>query len=114
MGARGANRRGARLRVCWWDRPTRAFEGEGAKAASATVRVDAKGRLSLPRRLREARGIEPGDTLFVEGGEGQATLHLAKAENPFDVLADHAIREDRAGRTKSRRDFARENDLDDE
>jgi AbrB family looped-hinge helix DNA binding protein len=81
-------------------------------AATATVRVDAKGRLSLPRRMREELGIVPGDTLFVEGGEGQATIRLAKAENPFDVLAEHALREHRAGRTKSLRDFARENSID--
>lgn len=81
-------------------------------AGTATVRVDAKGRLSLPRRLREELGIEPGDTLFVEGGAGQATLRLAKAENPFDVLAEHAIQEYRAGRTKPLRQFARENAID--
>ena len=77
-------------------------------AGTVTVRVDAKGRLSLPRRLREELGIEPGDTLFVEGGEGQATLRLAKAENPFDVLAEQALREHRAGRSKSAREFAAE------
>lgn len=77
-------------------------------AGTATVRVDAKGRLSLPRRLREELGIEPGDTLFVEGGEGQATLRLAKAENPFDVLAEHALREHREGRSTSARDVAAE------
>ena len=81
-------------------------------AGIVTVRVDAKGRLSLPRRLREELGIEPGDTLFVEGGEGQATLRLAKAENPFDVLVEHGLQEYRAGRTTSLRDFARENDID--
>lgn len=75
---------------------------------TATVRVDAKGRFSLPRRLREELGIEPGDTLFVEGGEGQATLRLAKAENPFEILAEHALRQHWAGRSKSARQVAAE------
>jgi hypothetical protein len=34
---------------------------------------------------------------------------LAKAENPFDILAEHALAEYRAGRTKGLRDFATEN-----
>ena len=32
-----------------------------------------------------------------------------KAENPFDILAEHALAEYRAGRTKSPRDFGAEN-----
>lgn len=81
-----------------------------------TVRADAKGRLTIPRNIREGLGIEPGDTLFLEVDEERGVLHFAKAENPFDLLAEHAIAEYRAGRTKSLRDFAAENaiSLDDE
>lgn len=71
-----------------------------------TVKVDAKGRLSIPRELRDELDIQPGDTLFVEREEGHAVLRYAVAENPFDVLADHAEREYRAGRTRSLRSFA--------
>ena len=76
-----------------------------------TVRVDPKGRLTIPRQLREALGIEPGDTLFVESDEEQKVLRYAKSENPFDVLAQHAINEYRAGRTRNLREFAAENGI---
>lgn len=81
-----------------------------------TVRVDPKGRLTIPRQIRDALGIEPGDTLFVALDEAHKELRYAKAENPFDVLAQHAINEYRAGRTRNLRDFAAENNisLDDE
>lgn len=81
-------------------------------AKAVTVKVDPKGRLTIPRHVREGMGIEPGDAFFVEADEARRVLRFAKAENPFDVLADHALREHRAGRSKSLRDFARENDID--
>lgn len=74
-----------------------------------SVKVDAKGRLSIPRDLRAALGIQPGDTLFVKR-DGEM-LRYAKAENPFDLLAEHAIAEYRAGRTRSLREFAADNNI---
>jgi AbrB family looped-hinge helix DNA binding protein len=74
-----------------------------------SVKVDSKGRLTIPQPLRAALGIEPGDTLFVET-EGGNVLRYAKADNPFDVLADRALAERRAGRTKGLREFAAEHD----
>jgi AbrB family looped-hinge helix DNA binding protein len=74
-----------------------------------TVKTDAKGRLTIPRHLREGLGIEPGDTFFLEVDDVRGVLRFAKAENPFDILAEHALGEYRAGRTKSLRDFATEN-----
>lgn len=76
-----------------------------------SVKVDTKGRLVIPLPLRKALGIEPGDTLFVET-EGDRVLRYAKAENPFDLLAEHAVAERAAGRTKSLRAFAAEHDVD--
>jgi len=70
-------------------------------AGAVTVKVDPKGRLMIPRRLREGLGIEPGDAFFVEGDEERKVLRFAKAENPFDTLARHAKEEYRAGRTRS-------------
>jgi AbrB family looped-hinge helix DNA binding protein len=78
-------------------------------ANAFTVRVDAKGRLSIPLRLRNALDIQPGDTLYV-AQEGQM-LRYAKAANPFDLLAEHALKDYEAGRTKSLHDFAAENDV---
>ncbi len=75
-----------------------------------SVHVDEKGRITLPAKLRQALALEPGDTLFVRLREG--TLELVKAENPFDALARHAIKEHREGRTRDLRDVAREWDVD--
>ncbi len=70
-----------------------------------TLRVDSKGRLTLPRGLRDELDIGPGDTVFFER-EG-SVLRLAKAANPFDVLATGAVAEWRAGGTTSLRAHAR-------
>jgi AbrB family looped-hinge helix DNA binding protein len=85
-------------------------------ATILTVKIDAKGRFTIPLHVREWLGIEPGDTFFLEVDDVRGVLHFAKAENPFDILAEHARAEYRAGRTKSLRDFAIENHiaLDDE
>ena len=79
--------------------------------STLTVKVDPKGRLTIPQRLREELGIEPGDTLFVEADDERKILRYAKAENPFDVLARHALQEREAGRTRGLRAFAAENDI---
>jgi AbrB family looped-hinge helix DNA binding protein len=68
-------------------------------AATATVRVDTKGRLTIPAAIRQELGIEPGDTFFLRSHEG--VLHYARAENPFDALADLADAEFEAGQTIS-------------
>jgi AbrB family looped-hinge helix DNA binding protein len=81
-----------------------------------TVKTDAKGRFTIPRQVREELGVEPGDTFFLEVDDAGGVLRFAKSENPFDILAQHALDEYRAGRTKSLSDFATENGitLDDE
>jgi AbrB family looped-hinge helix DNA binding protein len=76
-----------------------------------TVKVDLKGRLTIPHQLRKLLNIEPGDTLVVDYDEEHKMLHYAKAENPFDRLAEHALAERRAGRTRNLREFAAENDI---
>ena len=83
-------------------------------AASVTVKVGQKGRLTIPERIREERGIEPGDTFFVEAERGHehAVLRYAKAENPFDALARHALAGHRAGRTRDLRALAADNGID--
>ena len=75
------------------------------RSSRRTARVDAKGRVSIPRSAREALGIKPGDILFFQQ-EG-SVLRYAKAENPFDALAEQAVKEHRAGRTWNLREFAR-------
>jgi AbrB family looped-hinge helix DNA binding protein len=73
---------------------------------AVAVRIDRKGRLTIPLKDREALGVTPGSTVWVQR-EGN-TLHVTRAENPLDGLALYAIEEDRAGRTRSLRDIARE------
>jgi len=80
--------------------------------AVETIRVDNKGRLTLPVQMRKALGIEPGDTMFVECEQNGRVVRYTKAENPFDALARHAEQEYRDGRTRGLRDFAREHDID--
>jgi AbrB family looped-hinge helix DNA binding protein len=80
--------------------------------AVRTVKVDPKGRLLIPRELRDELGIVPGDTLFVEREFGQPVLRYAKAENPFDALAEHAEAEYRAGRTVTLEELATELGID--
>ena len=76
-----------------------------------TVTVDTKGRLSIPASVREELGIEAGDVLFLETDAEHAVIHLAKAQNPFDALAEHAIAEYRQGRTTSRQAYARKHNI---
>lgn len=76
------------------------------------VTVDSKGRLSIPAEIRSAMGIESGDVLFLESDPEHKVMHLAKAVNPFDDLAQHAEREYRAGRTKNLRTYAEERAID--
>ncbi len=78
----------------------------------ATVTVDSKGRLSLPADVRDELGIESGDVLFLESDAKHAVIHLAKAKNPFDGLAEHAVEEYRQGRTTNIYDFAKELGID--
>jgi bifunctional DNA-binding transcriptional regulator/antitoxin component of YhaV-PrlF toxin-antitoxin module len=73
------------------------------------VQVDEKYRVTIPKEARGA--IKPGDVLFVECSE-EGVLHYAKAENPFDGLAKHAVEEYRAKRTRNLREIAREEGVD--
>ena len=75
------------------------------------VTVDSKGRLSIPASVRDELGIEAGDVLFLETDAEHAVIHLAKAQNPFDGLAEHAIEEYRQGRTISLQDYAAKHNI---
>jgi AbrB family looped-hinge helix DNA binding protein len=60
------------------------------------ARLDDKGRVSLPKQVREELGLEPGDTLFIER-DGD-TVRLAKALNPFTPAVREAMAIYHAGR----------------
>lgn len=80
-----------------------------------TVKVDAKGRLSIPSSVRSRVQMNAGDTYFIKT-EKTGVIRLAKARNPFDEMAIAAIEEYEAGNTINLRDFAEREgiDLDDE
>jgi AbrB family looped-hinge helix DNA binding protein len=70
-----------------------------------TVKIDARGRVAIPAAMRTRLGLQAGDTLFVHLDEETHGVRLVKASNPFDLLHEHAIREHRAGKTTSLRNF---------
>lgn len=65
------------------------------------LKIDSKGRISIPKRYRELIGLQPGDAMFLEVDEETGTLQIRKAINPFDILALDALRQYEAGETRS-------------
>lgn len=82
-----------------------------ANPKQVAVRIDNKGRVTLPKKIREALGVDSGDTVFLKYEPENRQVRLAPALNPFDVLAEHAIEEYRAGRTRTVEEFAKEHDI---
>jgi AbrB family looped-hinge helix DNA binding protein len=74
------------------------------------ITVDSKGRVLLPTKARKQLGLQPGDVLAFRCSRGM--IQLRKVEDPFDALAEHAIAEHDAGRTRNLRDIARDIGLD--
>lgn len=79
--------------------------------SAITLRVDNKGRVTLPNKLREKLNIEPGDTLFLDSTANE-TILLKKAINPFDLLALEGLKELREGKTTSLEELAKEMEID--
>jgi AbrB family looped-hinge helix DNA binding protein len=75
------------------------------------VRIDKKGRLTLPKNIREALGVETGATLFLKYEPESKQVRLAPALSPFDVLAEQAINEHQEGHTRTIEEFAREHNI---
>jgi AbrB family looped-hinge helix DNA binding protein len=78
-----------------------------ANADQVTVKIDNKGRVTLPKYMRDALGIKIGDTVFLKYDPGDKQVRLASAISPFDILAEQAIEEYHAGRTKPIEEFAK-------
>lgn len=70
------------------------------------IKIDDRGRISLPKSIRDKMGVETGDTVFALWRHGD--LVLRKAINPFDVLVEDAIREYKSGQTRNIDDLAAE------
>jgi len=55
----------------------------------------------LLKSFSKALGLEIGDTVFLKYDPKNNQVLLAPAVSPFDILAEHAIKEYREGRTKT-------------
>jgi bifunctional DNA-binding transcriptional regulator/antitoxin component of YhaV-PrlF toxin-antitoxin module len=75
-----------------------------------TVRLDDKGRISIPVGTRKSWNLQTGDVLYVK--DHGDWLEVRKGINPFDVLVEHALQEYREGKTKDLETVARELGID--
>ena len=76
---------------------------------ASVARLDAKGRILLPREIRRILGLRPGDAIALE--LNGLIVSCAKVPNPFDKLAEQAEEEHRTGKTRELRDIIRSRDL---
>lgn len=67
-------------------------------AKNISVRLDDKGRLTLPKSIRDALQAKPGDVFYLQP-ENDGLL-IIKGENPFGALAGQAAQEYEDGQTK--------------
>ncbi len=79
-----------------------------ANTDQVAAKIDNKGRVTLPKSMREALGIEIGATVFLKYDPEDKQVRLAPAISPFDILAEQAIEEYHAGCTKPIEEFAKE------
>ena len=93
---------------------SRPIQSGGARLA-VVGQLDSKNRLSLPKAVRDAIHVGPGDSVFlnVDDRNGDvSTVRVVKAVNPLammlDSLAEEALREYHAGETVSLREVAAE------
>lgn len=63
----------------------------------STAVMDDKGRLVIPKKVREEFGASPGDAFYLRI-RGRV-MEVVRAQNPFDVLAEEAKREHERGQT---------------
>jgi looped-hinge helix DNA binding domain, AbrB family len=63
----------------------------------AAVKIDNKGRVTLPKNIREALGLETGDTVFLKYEPEKKAGAAGPSFKPFDVLAEHAIKDTETG-----------------
>jgi AbrB family looped-hinge helix DNA binding protein len=49
------------------------------------VRVDNKGRVTLPKNMRDTLGLKVGDTVFLRCDIEKNQLRVAPAVSPFDI-----------------------------
>lgn len=72
-----------------------------------TTKVDDKGRITLPKKVREETGIDKGTVLFIDSELGQVKLTRA-VEDPVVKLKEYTEKEFASGNTKNLRKYAEE------
>ena len=83
-----------------------------AEATMVAVRVDSKGRVMLPRRIRLQFDVKPGDLVLVAPDHETGSIRVLKVINPFEVLAVEALALDAKGSTIGDAEIARNLRLD--
>lgn len=76
-------------------------------AEKCKTKVDQKGRITLPKKIREEAGIKAGEVLFINAAQGYVEL-IRVVENPLEKLKNYTEKEFNEGRTKNIRQYARE------
>ncbi len=78
-------------------------------AKNIPLTVDNKGRLTIPKNIREALHIENGDVLLLKYDSKEGILQIARAvQNPIEALSKYADKELEAGRTKNIRELLKD------
>lgn len=68
---------------------------------NASVKVDGKGRVTIPSEAREAFGMNEGDVLYFDFNLVDGVMVFAPAENPLLRRLEEGRAEYAAGLTKS-------------
>jgi len=76
------------------------------------VKTDAKGRIPLPKAIRDELNVKEGTPFFVKFIRGERVIILAPAINPFDILAEEAMEEHKAGKTTNIEEYAKNHGID--
>jgi len=71
------------------------------------VKADAKGRVTLPKAIRDELNVEDGTPFFVKFIRGKGVVILAPAINLFGILAEQAMEEYEAGKTTNIKEYAK-------
>jgi AbrB family looped-hinge helix DNA binding protein len=69
--------------------------------ATTSVKLDNKGRLVVPKEVREAMGAREGDVFYLDYDVFEGLLVFAAATNPLLRLVEEGRAEYQAGLTKS-------------
>ena len=72
-----------------------------------TVKVDSKGRIRIPKKLMDELHIAEGSVLSLLVVKGKKLLIIEPVVSTFDVLAEEAEEEYKAGKTTSIEDYIR-------